>query len=74
MEKSGIWRPIDEIPSGDTIWSSYKNRVAFGSYHSGVCNFVLGDGAVVAISVTTANHILYKLSHVNDGNTVTIPQ
>jgi prepilin-type N-terminal cleavage/methylation domain-containing protein len=70
----GVWRPIDEIPSGDTIWGSYRNRVSFGSYHSGVCNFVLGDGAVVSISVTTANHILYKLSHINDGNTVTIPQ
>jgi hypothetical protein len=70
----GVWRPIDEIPSGDTIWGSYKNRVSFGSYHPGVCNFVLGDGAVVAIAVTTPNHILYKLSHINDGNTVTIPQ
>jgi prepilin-type N-terminal cleavage/methylation domain-containing protein len=70
----GVWCPIDEIPSGDTIWGSYKNRVSFGSYHPGVCNFVLGDGAVVAIAVTTPNHILYKLSHINDGNTVTIPQ
>jgi hypothetical protein len=70
----GIWRPIDEIPSGDILFGSYRNRVSFGSFHPGICIFVLGDGEVVAIAVTTPNHILYKLSHINDGNTVTIPQ
>jgi hypothetical protein len=70
----GVWRPIDEIPSGDTIWGSYRNRVSFGSFHPGICPFLLGDGAVVPVAVTTATPILYKFSHINDGNPVTLPQ
>jgi hypothetical protein len=70
----GVWRPIDEIPSGDTIWGSYRNRVSFGSFHPGICSFLLGDGAVVPVAVTTATPILYKFSHINDGNPVTLPQ
>jgi hypothetical protein len=69
----GIWRPIDEI-SGNTLGGTHKTRVSFGSFHPGICPFLLGDGAVVPVAVTTATPILYKFSHINDGNTVTLPQ
>jgi type II secretory pathway pseudopilin PulG len=46
----------------------------FGSWHSGICNFVLGDGSVRAISVTTpAETILYHLARVDDGVATTLP-
>ncbi|MDR0335726.1 MAG: DUF1559 domain-containing protein, partial [Planctomycetaceae bacterium] len=45
---------------------------AFGSWHTGICNFLLGDGSVRALSVTTpADTILERLMHVNDGQPVT---
>jgi prepilin-type processing-associated H-X9-DG protein len=46
---------------------------AFGSWHSGVCNFLLGDGSVRAIAVTTPGTILEALSDVSDGVPVTLP-
>jgi prepilin-type N-terminal cleavage/methylation domain-containing protein len=59
----------------------------WGSSHSGICNFLLGDGAVRSVSVTTptgtlsggttgtlnTNSILAKLGNVGDGNPVSLP-
>ena len=46
----------------------------FGSYHTSVCNFLLGDGSVQAIGVTTPEFpILTALSITNDGQSVSIP-
>jgi hypothetical protein len=45
----------------------------FGSWHSGVTPFVMGDGAVRFISVTTPTLILYQLAHVSDGAPVSVP-
>jgi prepilin-type N-terminal cleavage/methylation domain-containing protein len=39
----------------------------FGSYHTGVCQFVLGDGSVRAISNTVAGETLRRLAVRNDG-------
>jgi hypothetical protein len=47
--------------------------MAFGSYHPGVCQFVLGDGAVKSLSTTTALETLKALSHVSDGASVAMP-
>jgi prepilin-type N-terminal cleavage/methylation domain-containing protein/prepilin-type processing-associated H-X9-DG protein len=45
----------------------------FGSYHPGVCNILLGDGSVRAITVTTnPSTILWSLWQVDDGKTVNI--
>jgi prepilin-type processing-associated H-X9-DG protein len=54
------------------------NAVGFGSWHPGTCNFLLGDGSVRSISVTTpeGNHAnklaLLMLSCVNDGGVVSL--
>ena len=45
----------------------------WGSYHSGVCQFLIGDGAVRAFPVTTADPVLYSLGHVSDGESVSLP-
>lgn len=55
----------------------------FGSNHPGVVNFVLGDGSVRAVSVTTptntteamrADWVLFTfISHVSDGESASIP-
>ncbi|MGL4944571.1 MAG: DUF1559 domain-containing protein [Thermoguttaceae bacterium] len=41
----------------------------FGSYHAGVCNFVLGDGAVKSLSTTIAPDVLGSAADVSDGGT-----
>ncbi len=40
---------------------------AFGSFHSGVCNFGLGDGSVKIIAVTIEDETLRRLCSRNDG-------
>ncbi|MDO5553077.1 MAG: DUF1559 domain-containing protein [Planctomycetia bacterium] len=52
--------------------SSPIRRMGFGSWHAGVCNFLMGDGSVKSVSVTTLPAILADLSIVNDGETVTL--
>jgi hypothetical protein len=49
------------------------NDSRFGSYHSDICNFLLGDGSVRGVSVTTSTRILMALSDVSDGETVSLP-
>ena len=43
----------------------------FGSWHSGVCNFLIGDGSVRAISVTAPGKTVGSMVHVSDGATET---
>ncbi|MDO5310066.1 MAG: DUF1559 domain-containing protein [Planctomycetia bacterium] len=45
----------------------------FGSAHAGVVNFLMGDGSVRAVSLTTPHNVLYALSVVDDGETVVAP-
>ena len=45
----------------------------FGSWHPGVCQFLLGDGAVRGISVTTEHSLLCDLADVASGRSVSIP-
>jgi len=62
--------PKDYSRDTDTpLW-----QYGFGSYHPGTCNFLVGDGAVRGISVTTpVSPILAGLAMVNDGNAISIP-
>jgi prepilin-type processing-associated H-X9-DG protein len=62
----GINRPTDS--NSDSRTGIY----GFGSYHSGVCQFLFGDGAVRAISVTTSTQPLVNLSQVDDGQSISI--
>jgi len=46
----------------------------FGSYHPGVCNFLLGDGAVRGVGVTTpAFPVMTAFSIANSGQSVSLP-
>jgi hypothetical protein len=49
------------------------NAALFGSLHTGVSNFVFGDGSVHTLSVTAATRILRCLTDVRDGNAASIP-
>jgi prepilin-type processing-associated H-X9-DG protein len=57
-----------------------ESQPQWGSCHTGTLNFLMGDGSVFGMSVTTpagpvsiANSILGRLGNVNDGNPVSIP-
>ena len=50
-------RPVPQPPYG------------FGGPHTGVCNFLLGDGAVRSVSVTVSGAILGSYADVRDGRT-----
>ena len=43
-----------------------RNDFGFGSWHSGVVQFLVADGSVSAVSVTTDVNVLRKFGHVDD--------
>ncbi|MDR1289896.1 MAG: DUF1559 domain-containing protein [Planctomycetaceae bacterium] len=45
----------------------------FGSPHTSTCNFLIGDGSVRNIAVTTSGDLLRALSSVRDGKAVALP-
>lgn len=45
----------------------------FGSWHTGVCQFVLGDGSVKALASSIDGTTLGNLANRHDGNTVNVP-
>jgi hypothetical protein len=60
--------------TGDSNAESPITGYGFGSNHTGVCNFLLGDGSVQAVSTTTSMAtILVPLANVGDGESVTLP-
>ncbi|MCL2623320.1 MAG: DUF1559 domain-containing protein [Planctomycetaceae bacterium] len=50
-------------------YAHYSNA-AFGSVHTGVCNFMIGDGSIQSFSATMSPLLLSYLGCVNDGNSV----
>jgi hypothetical protein len=62
-----ISKPSDRSDGQDGTSTS------FGSWHLGICQFVIGDGSVKSISVTTSSRILKALGRVNDGESVDVP-
>jgi prepilin-type N-terminal cleavage/methylation domain-containing protein len=53
--------------------NSRDGTYAFGSYHPGICQFLIADGAVKSIAVTTPSSTLRKLAQVDDGEPVSLP-
>jgi hypothetical protein len=45
----------------------------FGSYHPGICNFLRGDGSVIAVQNNTADIMLMMLADVSDGGIPQLP-
>jgi hypothetical protein len=45
----------------------------FGSNHSGVVNFCIGDGSVRSIPLTVSPTILAYLADINDGHNASLP-
>jgi type II secretory pathway pseudopilin PulG len=62
----------DNIPAHTAYHSAYRS-LGFGSYHPGICQFLLGDGVVRGIAVTCPPKILRAYSFVNDGEPLTLP-
>jgi hypothetical protein len=61
--------PNDPSVTKTPLWD-----YGFGSYHAGICNFVLGDGHVMPISnIVPPYPILLSYSIVNDGEMHEIP-
>jgi len=44
-----------------------------GSSHSGICNFLIGDGSVHSVGITISPEVLHQLTCVNDGNVANMP-
>jgi prepilin-type N-terminal cleavage/methylation domain-containing protein len=42
----------------------------FGSYHPGVCQFVMADGSVRALKVSINTTVLGNIADIDDGNTI----
>jgi type II secretory pathway pseudopilin PulG len=60
--------------ANDSVTTGIEHTVCFGSWHTGICNFTLGDGSVRAVSVTTPSEaILYPLARVDEGVTASLP-
>ena len=65
LARSGVWER-DVRPDYAVM--------RFGSWHPGVCQFLMGDGAVRSVShATPTGTVLFPLGHVNDGQVVTMP-
>jgi prepilin-type N-terminal cleavage/methylation domain-containing protein len=44
--------------------------IGFGGYHTGVCQFLLGDGSVHAVATSTDLNVLALLANISDGQAI----
>ena len=74
-DPNGVWEfPLMKGNEGVHFTGGSIYFYGFGSAHTGTCNFLIGDGSVHGISVTTpVNPILVALGLVNDGMAVSVP-
>jgi hypothetical protein len=49
------------------------DRVGFGSWHPSICHFLLADGSVRGVSITTSSDIMRRLGRAGDGQAVALP-
>jgi hypothetical protein len=66
-------RPQDFVNTTSIIFEETNSGASFGSWHAGICNFLIGDGSVRPIAVTTPTTILGAIAIVNDGQPVSVP-
>jgi hypothetical protein len=59
--------PISRATDFDDPTTTHGKNFGFGSWHPSIAQFLLGDGSVRSISVTTPTTILVPLSQINDG-------
>lgn len=59
--------------NGTPCMDGPTHHYSFGSWHTGVCQFLMGDGSVQAVSITTPHSILRAFSDVSDGKAVSLP-
>ncbi|MCL2006322.1 MAG: DUF1559 domain-containing protein [Planctomycetaceae bacterium] len=55
--------------NGQNNWG----RTGFGSSHPGICQFLIGDGAVRSFPVSIDFELLYNLANVSSGQAVSLP-
>ena len=70
----GSWWPLARSGVKENLQNCWEARNRFGSWHPGICQFLIGDGSVQSFSHTTpTNEIMFRLGHVSDGVAVSIP-
>jgi len=57
------------MPTGSAR-APFDTNIGFGSYHSGICHFLMGDGSVRALSNGTDPGILALLADIADGQVI----
>ncbi|GHT18470.1 hypothetical protein FACS1894189_6410 [Planctomycetales bacterium] len=62
----------DTVPAHSAYHFQYR-ALGFGSWHPGICNFLLGDGTVHSVAITTGTPVLKALSWVDDGAAISLP-
>jgi prepilin-type N-terminal cleavage/methylation domain-containing protein len=66
--------PLATSPSYPTSGTAggwpYDTNANFGSYHSGICHFLMGDGSVRALSVGIDPAVLALLADIADGEII----
>ena len=60
-------------PNSSTSPTGREGKEELGSCHPGIVNFLIGDGSVRSISITTLPLLVTQLTIVNDGNAATLP-
>jgi prepilin-type N-terminal cleavage/methylation domain-containing protein len=78
FRESPIARPTDYDQNDSYVIAnptlSSPERLGFGSWHPGICPFLLGDGSVRSLSVTTpVANILQPISFMDDGIPINLP-
>jgi hypothetical protein len=68
-----IARGSDQYTGDLSAENSAAHSYAFGSWHTSICHFLMGDGSVQSLSVTTPASTLESLIHVSDGKVVSLP-